>query len=95
MTQRDPVRANLQWLGLKVREKVTGFAGTVTSVSFDLYGCTHGLVTPPRNSDGKQEDSCWYDLKRLEDVGEGQRVLEPPADWAPEYVAGPEAKPIP
>jgi len=56
---------HLTLLGFKVEDKVTGFTGVVTSISFDLYGCIQGLVTP-LFADGKQPDSRWLDLTRLE-----------------------------
>lgn len=54
----------LELLGFKVRDVVTGFSGTVTSVSFDLYGCVQAIVSP-EFKDGKIGDSHWFDLKRL------------------------------
>ena len=36
----------LKLLGLKVKDKVTGFTGIITSVSFDLYGCIQVIITP-------------------------------------------------
>jgi hypothetical protein len=55
---------HLRLLGLKSRDVVTGFSGVVTSISFDLYGCIQGLVTP-EFMDGKQLDSRWFDISRL------------------------------
>lgn len=95
MPTPDPVRLHLAWLGRRAREKVTGAEGVVTSVSFDLYGCVHGLLSFKRDPEtGKTPESTWYDTKRLEDVAPTEgRVLEPPADWTD--VAGPEDKPVP
>ena len=52
-------------LGHKVKDKVTGFVGVVTSVSFDLYGCVQCIVQPGAGKEGKMEDSRWFDFKRL------------------------------
>lgn len=102
MPQPDPVRLHLAWLGRRVREKVTGAQGVITSVSFDLYGCVHGLVSFPQPTDGPQgkepPDSRWYDVQRLEDTSPTEgRVLEPPDYFVrpPGTEAGPEDKPIP
>lgn len=54
-------------LGHKVKDRVTGFEGTVTSVSFDLFGCVQCIVTPEHNKkEGKTPDSYWFDEKRVE-----------------------------
>lgn len=100
MTTPDPVRVHLDWLGRRVREKVTGARGVITSVSFDLYGCVHGLLTPARKPDGdKEHDSIWYDVKRLEADPEqdAAKVLEPPRYFlvAPGLENGPADKPLP
>ena len=63
-------------LGMAVVDKVTGFAGIVTSVGYDLYGCVQVVVTPVMK-DGKREDSCWFDAHRLEVVGT-KPVMEVP-----------------
>lgn len=52
-------------LGLKVKDRVTGCTGVVTSISYDLYGCVQAIVTPFADKDGQHKDSRWYDTKRL------------------------------
>lgn len=64
-----------QMLGLKVRDKVTGFEGVATSIDFDLYGCVQVIVQPPIDKDGKRQDSLWFDIKRLTT---GERVMPVP-----------------
>jgi hypothetical protein len=66
---------SLAMLGLYGKDKITGFEGVIASMSFDLYGCVCGLLTPPVK-DGKIGDSQWFDVKRLE-VG-GDRVMDAP-----------------
>lgn len=56
---------HLQLLGLKVKDRVTGFEGVVTSVSFDLYGCIQATVHLGLGSDGKISDQAWFDVNRL------------------------------
>lgn len=58
----------MELMGLKVRDRVTGYAGVVESVSFDLYGCVQavvrGFVDPTKPTD--KPDGHWFDVKRLE-----------------------------
>lgn len=62
------VNEHLNKLGLKVKDRVTGFSGVVTSIAFDLYGCIQALVHPGINSDGVVKDQSWFDIARLEVV---------------------------
>ena len=50
---------HLELLGLKVKDKVTGQKGVVTSISYDLYGCIQAVVTDTKG-EGK-----WFDVTRL------------------------------
>lgn len=50
---------HLASLGLKVKDKVTGQKGVVTSISYDLYGCIQAVVTDTKG-EGK-----WLDVTRL------------------------------
>jgi len=63
------VQEHLKLMGLRVQDRVTGFAGVVTSIGFDLYGCVQAVVTPPIDSNEKMEsekmESRWFDTKRL------------------------------
>jgi hypothetical protein len=59
------VKTHMKMLGLTVSDRVTGFAGVVSCVSFDLYGCVQAVVTPKANADGKLEDGKWFDITRL------------------------------
>lgn len=64
-------------LGFKVKDTITGFTGTCTTIGFDLYGCVQGIVSPAATEDGKIEDGRWFDLKRLAPVSE-KPVMEVP-----------------
>ena len=46
------VSTHMKLLGHKVEDKVTGFKGVVSSLSFDLYGCVQAVVTPAASEDG-------------------------------------------
>jgi len=85
MTFQDHVNK----LGYKAKDQVTGFAGVVTSVSFDLYGCIQYVLTPPAGENGKQEGGRWYDALRIQITGK-KRVMEVP-DFVPDK--GPAPKP--
>jgi hypothetical protein len=52
-------------LGLRAEDKVTGFVGVVSTLSFDLYGCIQVILTPPVSADGNAPDGRWMDVTRL------------------------------
>lgn len=78
----------MKFLGMKVKDRVTGFQGVVESVSFDLYGCVQVVVRPETGKDGKQGEAHWFDAKRI-DVTSKKPVMAPPA-----YAALPAGKEI-
>lgn len=88
---------HLDWLGWKVRDRVTGFTGVVSHVGIDLYGCVQGTVTPEvvveKNGLQRAEDSRWFDLARLDRVGK-KRVMEPIPVKGETKVAGGFDKPV-
>jgi hypothetical protein len=70
---------DLALLGFKVVDRVSGFTGVVTSITYDLYGCMQGLVTPETAEEpSKQRDSRWFDLKRLKAIS-ASPVMEVPS----------------
>jgi len=71
------VQSHFNLLGFKVKDKVTGFKGVITSLSFDLYGCIQYVVTPSTDEKGKQQDGRWFDVTRLE-VLSTKPVMEQP-----------------
>lgn len=86
------VHDHLDLLGICVKDRVTGFTGVVTSITFDLYGCIQGLVHPGLDKEGKPLDQCWFDMNRLQIAG--KRVMPAPgyATAAPAD-KGPSEKP--
>lgn len=77
---------HLDMLGKKVEDKVTGFKGVVTSVSFDLYGCVQTIVNPGIQADFKLGEQCWFDVARL-------KILDPePVMQRPNFIDGEVAK---
>jgi hypothetical protein len=74
---------NLTILGHVVKDKVTKFKGTATSVCFDLYGCIQVSVCSEANpKKGRAAETKWFDIDRLKQVGK-ERTMEPPKDWLP------------
>lgn len=57
---------HLALLGLKCKDRVTGFKGVITSISFDLYGCIQATVNPGLDAEEKQREPFWFDVNRLE-----------------------------
>lgn len=55
----------LDSLGNNATDRVTGFKGIITSVTFDLYGCIQVLVHPGIDDNGKLKDQSWFDINRL------------------------------
>lgn len=91
------ITQHLDLLGYRVRDRVTRVEGVVVSVSFDLFGCIQAIVNRGFDKDGKQLESQWFDVARLE-VIDAVRVMNPPTfDWTPAAIAagekGPAEKP--
>ena len=86
------MKEHLKLLGMTVEDKVTGFAGVVTSIDFDLYGCVQAVVQPAAK-DGKYGDPRWFDVKRLVVTG-GPVMAVPSFELAPGAEAGPSDKPL-
>ena len=49
-----------------VREKITGFTGTITGTAFYLTGCNSYLVTAKPKDEFSEPNAIWYDEGRLE-----------------------------
>ncbi len=56
-------------LGMKVKDKITGFTGIVTGYVTYITGCNQALVVPAVGKDGAAKDASWFDEQRLEQVG--------------------------
>jgi len=54
-----------KYLGYRVKDRVTGIEGVVTSVCFDLYGCIQCILHPGLNESGEIRDTNWFDLNRM------------------------------
>jgi hypothetical protein len=73
------MESHLELLGRRAEDKITGFKGVVSSISFDLYGCVQAWLTQPIGKDGKQPDGAWFDVKRLTKLS---RPVMPAPDFA-------------
>ena len=76
---------HLKMLGKKTVDKVTGFEGVITSISFDLYGCVQAIVTPETNAKGERCPGEWFDVTRLGNISDNA-VMEVP-DFSKGYIA--------
>ena len=85
----------LSLMGLPAKDKVTGFTGVLTSISFDLYGCIQYVITP-KAENGKVLEGHWMDADRIELLDEA-RVMDVPDftfNYILDYTKGPADKPI-
>jgi hypothetical protein len=82
----------MEFLGLKVQDKVTGFKGVVTSVSYDLYGCVQLAIHQEYkdNEKGELPPGHWFDSNRV-NVLEWHPVMDIP-DFSIDK--GPAEKPL-
>ena len=57
-------------LGKQARDKVTGFDGIIVGKINYLFGCgQYGIA--PKSSDGKVNETNWFDEGRIEITGDG------------------------
>jgi len=79
-------QSHIELLGFKAKDKVTGFEGVITTVSFDLYGCVQAVITPEvKKGDIEVKSGHWFDVTRLI-VNRKKRVMDIP-DFKKGYVA--------
>lgn len=87
----------LSKIGLKARDRISGFEGVISTIGFDLYGCVQAVLSPEVDKDGELKDNHWFDFKRLEILGKEPALEQPSfvksASFAPASVVGPEDKP--
>lgn len=79
------INQHLELLGLPAEDKVTGYAGVVTSVSFDLFGCVVAALSPPVDKDGEITTGKWFDVTRLK-ITDTTPVMDRP-DFEAGYIA--------
>ncbi len=52
--------------GDRVKEKVTGFTGTITGTCYYLTGCNQYLIVARAKDEFSESKSVWYDEGRIE-----------------------------
>jgi len=52
-------------IGLKGKDKITGFEGTITGFCQYVTGCSQYLLAPPVDKEGKHVDGRWFDEHRI------------------------------
>jgi len=63
-------------LGWKVKDIITDFEGIVCGIVYYLTGCHQALVSPKVDNEGKRHNGEWFDIQRLERVGNCQVVVD-------------------
>ena len=92
------VEKSIDYLGKKVKDRIRGTKGVITSVCFDLYGCVQVVIDLQKvDKEGKRVDSGWIDINRIEIISH-RRIMGAP-DFDRKYAAvsevgGPAEKPI-
>ena len=51
--------------GDEVKERITGYQGTITGICFYLTGCNQYLITA-KSLENKEPVALWYDESRIE-----------------------------
>lgn len=81
---------HFRFIGLKCRDRITGFEGVGSSVAFDVYGCIQTCITPPHKKGEKEPPtSCWFDNNRL--VVVDKKLIQP----LPDFLNAPTARDTP
>lgn len=76
-------------LGKKARDKITGFEGIIIGRIKYLTGCDQYGIVPPAK-DGEVKSSQWFDVGRVEIIGDGVSVDSVMSDKAGGPSNGPE-----
>ncbi len=72
------IEKHFEWLGHKVKDKMSDYEGVVTSLSFDLYGCIQADVRPTElNEKGSLKVGCWLDVSRLSVISKKPLMDQP------------------
>jgi len=91
------LKKHLDFLGMRVEDRVTGFKGVVATVGFDLYGCIQAVVNPGADAEGKLRESQWFDIGRLQITDTTPVMERPEFEWTPKVISeagkGPAERP--
>jgi hypothetical protein len=83
--RRGEYMRHLLLLGKQGQDKVTRLKGTITSLSYDLYGCIQVILTPQLDKKGELPNPGWLDVSRIE-ITNHESVMPMP-DFEKGYVA--------
>jgi len=70
-------------LGIKVRDKVSGFVGVIDSRTEWLNGCKRYSVQPPVDKDGKHLNGLYIDEQQIEVITEEKVKVQQSATGGP------------
>jgi hypothetical protein len=62
-------------LGWTLKDKITGFEGTVVGRCEYISGCHQVLLVPKVNEKGEHRESHWFDESRCDRIGDSELVL--------------------
>lgn len=95
--QYKMINGVIDMLGFEAEDKITGCSGTISSVSFDLYGCIQVLLTPKVKKGTETKVYGWFDVARIK-IKSKKRIMEHPSFEqkykTKENVNGPAEKPM-
>ena len=78
MDQADLLNEYIDNLGKEAKDKVTGYRGILTSISFDLFGCVQYSITPFADEKDKEiKFGHWFDISRVH-IFKKKKVMETP-----------------
>ena len=63
-------------MGMKARDRITGFAGIVTGQVSYITGCNQILLSPSVDEKGGARSAEWFDSQRVEQIGTEQIILD-------------------
>jgi len=63
-------------MGIKVKDKITGFSGIITGYCSYITGCDQCLLQPEVKSDGDFVSARWFDVTRLEVIIEEKKSVK-------------------
>ncbi len=63
-------------MGCEAKDRITGFRGIVTGMAQYITGCDQALLKPKVDKEGKYVEGHWFDVGRLEYVGQGVKAVE-------------------
>lgn len=78
-------------LGDRVKDKITGFAGIITTITTYLHGCRRVGVSPEELKDGKPLDGQCFDEPQLELLNKS--AYERKSDKVEQKTGGPHHQP--